>query len=104
MCGAVVSLCGGSDSCQCWFAAVSERACLVRGCQNEKSLALTLLKACEFRYLRSALKKINSITLLGLGRGRGARNKTPLIRENTKCKSHTSVPKVSGREISCEVA
>ena len=40
MCGAVVPLCGGSDSCQCWFAAVSERACLVRGCQNEKSLAV----------------------------------------------------------------
>lgn len=71
MCGAVVSLCGGSDSCQCWFAAVSERACLVRGCQNEKSLAMTLLKACEFRYLRSALKKINSITLLGWRGGGG---------------------------------
>lgn len=43
---------------------------LVRGCQNEKSLALTLLKACEFRYLTSALKKINSITLLrGAGSG-----------------------------------
>lgn len=103
MCGAVVPLCGGSDSCQCWFAAVSERACLVRGCQNEKSLALTLLKACEFRYLRSALKKINSITLLGWGGG-GEWNKTSLIRKNTKCKSHTSVPKVSGREISSEVA